>query len=113
MGHENNDNRGNINPMNPIGTVGFIGLINPLPWEDIDRLVREQAEAEMWADMEHDEWLASLFADQSSESIPVSDPCFTEWWDNGAPSVAGQWTMLGRGDVAVLPEWDREDWVGV
>jgi hypothetical protein len=82
------------------------------PWETVDMLVREQAETEMWADVEHDAWVAALFADQPSAAIPMDDPLFAEWWDSGATSVAGQWTLLGCSDVDVLPEWDREDWVG-
>jgi hypothetical protein len=80
------------------------------PWESVDVYEREQVEAELWADMEHDAWLEALFADDQPASIPLSDPLFTEWWNAGAPSVAGQWTMLGS--AKVLPDYQREDFVG-
>lgn len=80
------------------------------PWETIDTLTHDQIEAEMWADVEHEEWLASLFADDQPEAMPASDPLFAEWWDNGAQSVAGQWTMLDS--AKVLPDYQRDDWVG-
>lgn len=81
------------------------------PWETLDTLAHEQIESELRTDVEHEAWLAALFADDQPASIPLSDPLFTEWWDNGAPSVAGQWTMLDS--AKVLPDYQREDFVGM
>lgn len=81
------------------------------PWEDIDMAVREQAEAEIWSDEEHDVWLEALTADQLT-AINGADPMYERWVAEGAPSVARQWTLLD-GDVDVLPDWEREDYVGI
>ena len=100
-----------------MGVIGPMGLMETLPWEDVPfDTLRGQTDAElveMWADVEHEAWLASLFADQPSAATPASDPLFTEWWDDGAKSVAGQRTLLGRSDVDVLPDYQRDDWVGI
>lgn len=91
------------------------------PWEEVDALVREQAEAEVWSDEEHDAWLAALAADQMA-SIDGNDPMYERWLAEGAPSVAGQWSLLPAADddvlpdwwraVDVLPDWQRDEYVG-
>lgn len=80
------------------------------PWEDIDLMVRAQAEAEIWSDAEYDAWLAELDADRLA-TIDGSDLMYERWLAEGAPSVAGQWSLLD-GAMEVLPEWDRDDWIG-
>lgn len=81
------------------------------PWEDIDAAVREQAEAEIWADEAHDAWLAGLLADDD-RSVTGNDPAYDRWVAEGAPSVA--WSLLDDPYTLadVEPAEYRDDWVG-
>lgn len=79
------------------------------PWEDIDAAVREQAEADIWSDAEHDAWLEALFADQQT-ALTGGDPAYDRWVAEGAPGVT--WSLLDSG-VEILPDYQRDDWVGM
>lgn len=81
------------------------------PWEDIDAIVREQAETEIWSDAEHDAWLEALFADQRA-ALDGGDPAYERWVAEGAPGVV--WSSLGDDDVMadVWPAEYRDDWMG-
>lgn len=82
------------------------------PWEDIDAAVRAQAEAEIWADEEHDAWLAQLLADDCRSLIGV-DPAYERWLAEGAPGVV--WSLLDDAEAVagILPDCQRDDWIGV
>lgn len=81
------------------------------PWEDIDMVVRQQAEDEIWSDAEHDAWLTALFADQQA-ALDGGDPCYERWVAEGAPGVV--WSLLDDASVMadVWPDYQRDDWVG-
>lgn len=70
------------------------------PWEDIDMAVREQAEAEIWNDEEFQAWLDEAMSEQAEgeeepepEYIPFQQPA-SYWAD-------------------VLPDWEREEYIGM
>lgn len=89
----------------------MVADVTVFPWEEVDALVREQAEQEVWSDAEHDAWLEALTADQMA-SIDGSDPMYERWLAEGAPRSGGWSQALLAGEVEVLPDWQRDDYVG-
>jgi len=82
------------------------------PWKDIDAVVREQAEADIWSDEEHDAWLTGILADDD-RSLTGSDPAYERWVEAGAPGVV--WSLLDDAAVVagVLPDWQRDEHIGM
>lgn len=82
------------------------------PWEDIDAIVREQAEEEIWSDAEYQAWLDGILADDG-RSLTGSDPAYERWVEAGAPGVV--WSLLDDAGVMadVWPAEYRDDWIGV
>lgn len=67
------------------------------PWEDIDMAVRERAEEEIWSDEEFLAWLDEVMSEQAPEEEPDYVPF---------QQPASYW-------ADVLPDWQREDYVGI
>jgi hypothetical protein len=104
-------------------TEVFPANLSLFPWEEVDAIIRQQVEDEIWSDEEHDAWLAALVADDPSTSSGYavgelveptgSDPCYERWVEAGAPGVV--WSLLDDASVMaeVWPDYQRDDWVGV
>lgn len=98
------------------------------PWEDIDMAVREQAEAEIWSDAEYQQWLDAFVgkpveamtelefmaytADQLEAQPSAETLSFAEETLMFAPRNGGWSAELLAGAVAILPDWQRDDYVG-
>lgn len=88
------------------------------PWEDIDMAVREQAEQEIWSDAEYQQWLDALL------TVPVEAMGELEFLAMMADQLEAQPAekvlslteeMLRApraGGWELLPDWQREDYVG-
>ena len=104
------------------------------PWEDIDMAVREQAEQEIWSDAEYQQWLDALLgkpveemdelefmaymADQleaqpTEKVLSLAEEMLSAAMVQVLAPRNGGWSAeLLAGAVAVLPEWQREEYVG-
>lgn len=98
------------------------------PWEDIDMAVREQAEQEIWSDAEYQQWLDALLgkpveemdelefmaymADQLEAQNVEKTLSFAEQTLMFAPRTGGWSQALLAGEVEVLPDWQRDEYVG-
>lgn len=97
------------------------------PWEDIDMVVRAQAEAEIWSDAEYQQWLDELLADDVAtmseaeymtyladqlEAQPAAETLSFAEETLRAPRTGGWSAELLAGAVDVLPEWQRDDYIG-
>lgn len=98
------------------------------PWEDVDMVVRERAEQEIWSDAEYQQWLDALLA------VPIEEMSELEFMAHMADQLeaqpaekmlsfadealmlaprSGGWSQaLLDGDVDVLPDWQRDEYVG-
>ena len=89
------------------------------PWEDIDMATRERAEQEIWSDAEYQQWLDELLA------VPVEEMDELEFMAYMADQLEAQPAaeILSFADVMlraprsggwsqVLPDWQRDDYVG-
>lgn len=99
------------------------------PWEDIDMAVREQAEQEIWSDAEYQQWLDTLLgkpveemdelefmahmADQLEAQNVEKTLSFAKQTLMFAPRTGGWSQALLAGEVEVLPDWQRDGFVGM
>lgn len=114
----------------------MVADVSLYPWEDIDAAVREQAEQEIWSDAEYQQWLDELLADSgwleadSQQPADMSELEFMEYTlaqlqaqpaaeilsfaevTLRAPRSGGWSQALLDGDVDVLPDWQRDEYVG-
>ena len=103
-------------------------------WEDIDMAVREQAEQEIWSDAEYQQWLDALLtvpveemgeleflayaADQAEaqsveKTLTLAEQMLSLAMVQVLAPRTGGWSVeLLAGAVDVLPDWQREDYVG-
>lgn len=99
------------------------------PWQTIEDVERERAEAEILADAEFAQWLDEVYAepdpatmteleflafaaDQAEAQNVEKMLMFTEQTLMFAPRSGGWSAALLAGEVEVLPDWQREDYVG-
>lgn len=82
------------------------------PWQEVDGVVRELAEAEILLDAEYQAWLDEFLADDS-RSLTGSDPAYERWVEAGAPGVT--WSLLDDTAVVadILPDWQRDEYIGL
>lgn len=101
------------------------------PWETVEDVEREQAEAEILADAEFQQWLDEVYAvpveamteleflayaaDQAEAQNAERILSFAEEtliWTMFAPRSGGWSQALLAGEIDVLPDWQRDDYVG-
>lgn len=98
------------------------------PWETVEDVAREQIEAEILSDAEFQQWLdevmavsveimtelefMTMMADQLQAQIYPEMLIFAEETLMFAPRNGGWSAELLAGEVVVLPDWQRDDYVG-
>lgn len=98
------------------------------PWETVEDVTREQIEAEILTDAEFQQWLdeimavpvetmteleyMTMIADQLEAQPGAEMLIFAEETLMFAPRNGGWSAELLAGAVAVLPDWQRDDYVG-
>lgn len=103
------------------------------PWEDIDMAVREQAEQEIWSDAEYQQWLDTLLGKPVEEMDELEFMAYMADLLEARPRLGGNREMLSfaeqtlmfaprtggwsqallAGEVEVLPDWQRDGFVGM
>lgn len=87
------------------------------PWQTVEDVEREQAEAEILADAEFQQWLNEVYA------VPVEEMGELEFLTYAADQAeaqnaekvlmfAEQTLRAPRSGWGLLPDWQREDYIG-
>ncbi len=89
------------------------------PWQTVEDVEREQAEAEILADAEFQEWLDEVYAEPDLETMGeleflafVADQLEAQNVEKTL-MLAEQTLRAPRSGWGLLPDWQRDDYVGM
>jgi len=119
--------------------MAVIADVSLYPWEDVDAAVRERAEQEIWSDAEYQQWLDVLLGKPVEEMGELEFMAYMADQLEAQPRLEGNRKVLSlaeemlslamvqmfaprsggwsaallAGEVEVLPDWQRDEYVGM